>query len=66
MRDKEIYCQAKPFESMKDGKGNNNLDLRCLEGLGELVAELAPRVDGEDARDRNPHGAVRVHVLMRK
>ena len=30
------------------------------------MAELAPRVDGEDARDRDPHGAVRVHVLMRK
>ena len=39
--------------------------LRCLEGLGELVAEFAPRVDGEDARDRDPHGAVRVHILLK-
>ena len=41
-------------------------NLRCLEGLSELVAEFAPRVDGEDARDRDPHGAVRVHVLLRQ
>ena len=40
-------------------------DLRCLEGLRELVAKLAPRVDGEDARDWDPDGAVRKDVLQK-
>ena len=43
----------------------NEEDLRCLEGLRELVAKLAPRVDGEDARDWDPDGAVRKDVLQK-
>ena len=39
------------------------IDLRCLEGLREFVAKLALRVDGEDARDWDSDGAVRVDVL---
>ena len=40
-------------------------DLRCLEGLRELVPKFSPRVDGEDPRDGDSDGAVRIDVLQR-